>query len=477
MKLYESLIKGDGHSFKQKKHYKHNTDTFYQKDIGFLNWFEQLVLSLGWIPKKVWHKRGKSYFVSIKKQSTTEFQYKNYNPKWIDYKGKVWCINTNKGNFIAWRNGKYFITGNSGFPKSLNISKAVDKRLGMEREVIGKGKAGFLENNKAFEINKEGYGEYEITKPASEKAKELDGSYSGFSPKPAVEVIIVAMKPLSEKGYLDQSLNNKKGITWMEDCRIPYANDKDKEMVKSLFDNHIENNLPSQMMGDKFVREGEVSEKGRFPANLIVSDDVLNEGKEYGTGTYRGNESVRTYKPFSYYASTEEQIKLSTENLQQAPNDYGDIGSFSKYFDLDRWFDAKLPKEVRDVLPFLIVPKPSRSEKDFCCDKIEDSKAVPNSLSGGTETRLDGKMVAEGKNFHPTVKPIKLMTYLITMGSRENDIVLDPFVGSGTTAIAAHTISRKWIGIEMDSVYFKIVDERMKWLVCQKKLGDFNETY
>ena len=66
------------------------------------------------------------------------------------------------------------------------------------------------------------------------------------------------------------------------------------------------------------------------------------------------------------------------------------------------------------------------------------------------------------KNFHPTVKPISLMSYLVTLGSREGDLVLDPFVGSGTTCIAAKLLKRKYLGMEMDDGYVVIAQERIK---------------
>ena len=100
----------------------------------------------------------------------------------------------------------------TGFPKAMNIGKAVDKRLGAKREVIGVKKRGDVEEAKkrgttftraeANRNNKDifGYGEEEITSgPASDEAKKLDGSYGGYQPKPAVEVVIVAMKPLDQK--------------------------------------------------------------------------------------------------------------------------------------------------------------------------------------------------------------------------------------------------------------------------------------
>ena len=99
--------------------------------------------------------------------------------------------------------------------------------------------------------------------------------------------------------------------------------------------------------------------------------------------------------------------------------------SYSQFFSLDAWAEKNLP--------FLIVPKASSIEK------------------------------GEGNN-HPTVKPIKLMSYLITMGSREGDVVLDPFCGSGSTCVAAKMLKRKYIGIELDERYREIAVKRIKVL-------------
>jgi DNA modification methylase len=74
------------------------------------------------------------------------------------------------------------------------------------------------------------------------------------------------------------------------------------------------------------------------------------------------------------------------------------------------------------------------------------------------EERIHPKM----KNNHPTVKPIKLMEYLIKLVSRKDTIILDPFTGSGTTAIACLNTNRKYICIEKDENYFKISQERIK---------------
>ena len=96
----------------------------------------------------------------------------------------------------------------SGFPKSQNVSKQIDKKLGTEREVIGKKKVSRILDGSDFVGGNVKSGVIAVSVPATPQAKALDGSYSGFQPKPAVEVIIVAMKPLAKdcKTYVDQAL-------------------------------------------------------------------------------------------------------------------------------------------------------------------------------------------------------------------------------------------------------------------------------
>ena len=86
---------------------------------------------------------------------------------------------------------------NTGFPKSANIAKLLNKRADAENI------------SDTLEVRK------------------FEGSFGGHQLKPAMETILVCMKPLSTKTYLDQALINGKGITWLDDCRIPYASDND----------------------------------------------------------------------------------------------------------------------------------------------------------------------------------------------------------------------------------------------------------
>lgn len=66
------------------------------------------------------------------------------------------------------------------------------------------------------------------------------------------------------------------------------------------------------------------------------------------------------------------------------------------------------------------------------------------------------------KRYHPTQKPTKLIEYLIKLHSNENDLILDPFMGSGTTAISAINTKRNYIGFELEKKYFDVCEKRVK---------------
>ncbi len=340
----------------------------------------------------------------------------------------------------------------SGFPKAQHIGKAVDKRLGVEREVIGYKKSP---DGRDYHIEPSAQkGQFdgttfrcgqsleklEITNSTTPQAKALDGSYGGFQPKPAVEVIIVAMKPLSEKTFVDQALKNGKGITWLDDCRIPYESEGEPRKFeneqrinnpeyeinhgKSIFVGNTKSNYSDEM--------GKMFNSGRFPANLLVSDDVLNDGR------------ILTSPKHKTYGNRVEN-QWTKNPISDCRTEPADSGSFSRYFDLDKW--AK-------TLPFLIVPKASKSEKNKGLDMKKG--ATPFLPSGAFETNGGEKKHTMMKNNHPTVKPLKLMSYLITLGSRAGDIGLDPYGGSGTTAKASMELNRECIIIDNKKDYCDI---------------------
>lgn len=75
----------------------------------------------------------------------------------------------------------------------------------------------------------------------------------------------------------------------------------------------------------------------------------------------------------------------------------------------------------------------------------------------------------DGKNLHDTEKPVELMQILVENSSKENDIVIDPFMGIGATGVACMNTNRKYIGIEIDSKYFEIAESRLH-ILNQEKL-------
>ena len=340
----------------------------------------------------------------------------------------------------------------TGFPKAMNMSKAIDKKLGVKPDslgiVKGMGKQNSDWNGKGVGGRKEDYfkPEYEKVKATSEQAKKLDGSYAGFQPKPAVEVIIVCMKPIEEKGYTDQALANGKGVSWFDDCRIPSNNNE-----------HHRNTVAKAETGDDMVfKEGSSgfhkkfeptnSDKGRYPANLLVSDDSLNDNIKHSSGKIQPHHKINHQNEvYGKYDGIEAEKQIT----------YGDNESFSRYFDIDKWWESQ----------FIITPKASKSEKNKGCEDFEEK--LGGSMNGTQHKSMKTGSGNERnnmlKNHHPTVKPLKLMSYLITLGSREGDVVLDPFMGSGTTPLASKNLGRNYIGIEREEEYFKI---------CCARVGD-----
>ena len=266
----------------------------------------------------------------------------------------------------------------SGFPKAMNIGKKLDKKD--------------IDHN-------------------------MEGSYAGFQPKPAVECIIVVMKPLSEGSYINQAMKDGKGVTWLDDCRVPYADENDVVSIAGG---------GKTFHGEEYKKpEFKIKTDGRFAANLLISDQILDDGKPHSGGHGVG---------------------------------------FSRFYDLDKWAQRNLP--------FIICPKAPKKEKNAGCENFSSIGDVCEKC--GNDKNYEGKGVCEycggkiikskvTKNNHPTVKPMKLMSYLITLGSRENDVILDPFSGSFTTYCSAIMLNRKCVGIEKEDEYIEIGKARVKY--------------
>jgi len=111
----------------------------------------------------------------------------------------------------------------------------------------------------------------------------------------------------------------------------------------------------------------------------------------------------------------------------------------------------------------LYVAKPSRRERNAGLDGMPEQPA-PKMDDGPfvSETGRDSTQV-RAANFHPTVKPVALMRHLVRLVTPPGGTVLDPFLGSGTTAVAATLEGFAWIGCELTDDYLPIIEARVAW--------------
>jgi site-specific DNA-methyltransferase (adenine-specific) len=116
---------------------------------------------------------------------------------------------------------------------------------------------------------------------------------------------------------------------------------------------------------------------------------------------------------------------------------------------------------MRSAARFFYCAKASKREREQGCDGMPLGPPPASARS----TPADGRTAALGAprgNHHPTVKPIALMEYLCKLASAPGAVVLDPFMGSGTTGIACRNLNREFIGIERDADYFEIAKNRIE---------------
>ena len=395
----------------------------------------------------------------------------------------------------------------SGFPKSHNISKAIDKMYGAEREVVGespytnmniKGKDGFMVNDTEERIRQK------ITTPSTDQAKQWDGWGSAL--KPAVEPIVLARKPL-EKGLTiaENVLKWGTGAINIDGCRIGFKNESDYK--ESTNKNQHENfgtkpMTNNNVYGDYSMMQPKNYEpSGRFPANLILTHhedcecvgtkkvkgqidkptnrtqfegtwsmdntglrSYTNKSKE-GYGDENGEETIEDWNcvddcPIKIMDEQSVESKSSkrgsiynksTENSNiytPATSDYRDDNTYADKGGTSRFF---------------YTPKTSKSERNWGLEDFEetissDRKAIHNVGANNPRNR-SGKPKA---NIHPTVKPVKLMQYLARLITPPNGLVLDPFNGSGTTGIACKLEGFDYIGLEISEEYCEIARSRIE---------------
>lgn len=350
----------------------------------------------------------------------------------------------------------------SGFPKSLNIGKQIDKMQGNEREVVGEKIRGDVQEAKEKgvgylsdpanrnNIKQFGYGTEQLTKGNS----EWEGW--GTALKPACEPIVVARKPLSEKNVALNVLKWGTGGINIDECRIAH-NEELKKTNRSGRDNASVMNSESCGFDNTKNTLASASPNGRFPANLIL-DEEAGKMLDEQAGNKGAFAPVKSGQK-SWGGEIYHKFETSGDDGKTF---YGDgLGGASRFF-----YCAKASKSERnngcEELPEQQLRKEDNSAKSleiFSNQYIESSE----NPTGRGKTPLH-------RNNHPTVKPVALMEYLIKLVSKEGAIILDPFLGSGTTAIASLKLKRNFVGIEQSEEYIKIAEARIKPYLEQRKL-------
>ena len=306
----------------------------------------------------------------------------------------------------------------SGFPKSHNIGKQIDKIQGNEREVVGTIQRGSVKdaiekgvgytadpankNNKAIF----GYGTETVTKGNS----EWEGW--GTALKPAHEPMVLARKPLSEKSVADNVMKHGTGAINIDGCRV--------EGQSELSDIDTTG--------------------GRWPSNIM----------------HDGSEQVQEIFPTT--TSTEVSRQRTHKGIWSDNKDddgdympaYGDHGNASRYF-----YCAKTSKDERNF--GLHGRKSGQYSSDGRAKEIENAYQRNKSVSANT---------------HPTVKPVELMRYLVRLVTPKGGLVLDPFMGSGSTGMASREEDFQFVGIERELEYYEIAKARIKNVKPQLKLFD-----
>ena len=282
----------------------------------------------------------------------------------------------------------------SGFPKSMNVGKALDKKLGNERIKTGEKKThsnkGIKQSEQRTAIGAGAFGQ-EVEEDVTVGTTEWEGW--GTALKPAHEPLVLARKPLSEKSVVDNVLKHRTGGINIDECRV---DGNDAKYPDSNPDFRDQGRQSKENMGIDKLSFGQTENVKRKRANRNprTDDSVFNKST---TGFKSETQEFADADPRGRFPANVMHDGLETE--------------WSRYF---------------------YCPKTSKSE------------------------RHNGD-----KNTHPTVKPVDLMRYLCRMVTPKGGMVLDPFMGSGSTGMAAKDEDFDFIGIEKEKEYFEIAESRI----------------
>jgi site-specific DNA-methyltransferase (adenine-specific) len=323
----------------------------------------------------------------------------------------------------------------SGFPKSLDVAKAIDKMAGVEFEAKPASGVGFMNSSD------DGYNttlnQLVQTGESTEEANKWKGW--GTALKPAHEPIVMARKPLSEKTVAKNVLEHGTGGINIDGSRIGTE-------VRTYGGMSANQPEVGTFRDDNWVpKDIEVTVSGRWPANFIHdgSDEVLelfpDTGKSTGGRIGKKDTSGVNIVPAGQY--------------EAGDPGFGDSGSAARYF-----YCAKTSKKDRN-----------EGLDDFEAKSIGPKGHGLNRVCATCGTLQmkgcncpDATYINQAKaNHHPTVKPTDLMRYLVRMVTPPDGTVLDPFTGSGSTGKAAILEGFNFVGVEQNPDYIAIAEARI----------------
>lgn len=417
--------------------------------------------------------------------------------------GKVWCVKVPTGAFVARRNGKVFVTGNSGFPKSLDVSKAIDKAAGAER---GEGRPYVAPDGKPRPsvVSDWGYADARndvdgrrraalVSDPTTDAARQWSGW--GTALKPAHEPIILARKPLIGTVAKNVLKHGTGGIN-IDGCRIGTSENLNGGAYKSKGEDEdsyqcIDPNCPDAATmpyhdhpSEKRKGRHDGAEnwrykhggaggfeqpKGRWPANVILSHS--SECQQIGTRTVKGGTA---YEPEAG-REMKRTILGGTKNLGRTLGYADEHGNET----IPAWECAPdcpvrlLDEQTGTLTSGKLEPHHRRATLDRGTYQSHTSEIATKHSTGGSSggasrffytakaSRSERTHGGTVENKHPTVKPISLMRYLVRLVTPPGGSVLDPFCGSGSTLVAAELEGFDYLGIEQDPESHKTACERL----------------
>jgi hypothetical protein len=399
----------------------------------------------------------------------------------------------------------------------MDISKAIDKEAGATREVVGLGKYAGKASNAGTQYD--GYSGDDVrleTAPATPEAKKWSGY--GTALKPANEPICLARKPLSEKTVAKNVLKHGTGGLNVDASRI--AGDLEQR-VRNNGGGRKDTNV-GEFGVNAAVFAAEANTLGRFPANILFDEyaaAVLDEQTtELEPRTSTSGRPRNVKKGESRFFATFKQdeqcnantVKLNSNQLSELDAFVAKLVAISERPDTSRsailkaftqetqnalknacatsitpilntvqrfsrefWLTGASSNSPANSAEALMLTDTMRIIQDLLMSnsfaEVATSSTTLSEMAPG-ELDLASKFIYVAKaskkdrgegNIHPTVKPIKLMEYLIKLVTPEGGIVLDPFMGSGTTGVAAQNLGFGFRGIEMTPEYFEICKARI----------------